>query len=276
MKFCTCIFTVFLIFITCDTYADLLITPTRIVFEERDRTQEVVLVNTANEVRTYALSWSELKQIETMSYAKMNETELKDFASASDFIRFTPRRITLKPGENQRVKLMKRRNANSQDQDYRSHLKFTVIPNAVLQDNADDENTESSGTRMKLNLFLNYSIPIIVKNDNSRQSVSLENLVFFEKTESSNSPTLRFSMKKTTAGTTFGNITLFFKASGSDDFVTVGYTNNVSIFHESTTVRADVVWSEAVPVQPGTLKIVYKGKQENTDTIYDEALLTIL
>jgi P pilus assembly chaperone PapD len=263
------------IFMTYQSHADILITPTRVVFSERDRVQEVVLVNTASESRTYALSWLEMKQLDNLAYAKLDENEAKAFARASDFIRFTPRRLTLQPGENQRIKLMIRRTSNSQDKDYRSHLKFTVIPNAVMQDDSNDESTGANGTQIKLNLFLNYSIPVIIKNDSSSQNIAFSNLEFRKNTDSSLNPSLTFVLNKTSQGFTFGNITLLFKAEGSNEFVPVGYTNNVSVYHESSLVKGDVVWTEPVAIQAGQLKIVYKGKQESADTIYDEASLLI-
>jgi P pilus assembly chaperone PapD len=275
MKFHTCVLAVILIFMSYQGHADLLITPTRIVFSERDRVQEVILVNTASEPRTYALAWLEMKQLDNLAYAKLDDNEAKAFARASDFIRFTPRRLTLQPGENQRIKLMLRRTSNSQDKDYRSHLKFTVIPNAVMQDDSNDESTNANGTQIKLNLFLNYSIPVMIKNDSSAQNIAISNLAFRKNIDSSTNATLTFVLNKTSPGFTFGDITLLFKAEGGSEFVPVGYTNNVSVYHESNLVKADVVWTEPVAIQAGQLKIVYKGKRESVDTLYVEASLQI-
>jgi fimbrial chaperone protein len=275
MKFRTCVIAILMTFITLQSHADILITPIRVVFGEKDRVQEVIIVNTANESRTYALSWVEMTQLDRLGYSLLDANEAATFARASDFIRFTPRRITLQPGENQRVKLMLRRTSNSQNQDYRSHLKFTVIPNAVLQDNSNEESNSAQGPSIKLNLFLNYSIPIIIKNESSAQNVTFSNLEFAQKPASSSKPALTFVLNKTSSGSSFGDITLLFKALNSKDFIPVGYSNNVALHHETTILNGQVGWSESIAVQPGELKIIYKGKQETVDTIYDEASLQI-
>nr|WP_297347870.1 hypothetical protein [uncultured Glaciecola sp.] len=275
MKFRTCVIAILMTVITLQSHADILITPIRVVFGEKDRVQEVIIVNTANESRTYALSWVEMTQLDRLGYSVLDANEATKFARASDFIRFTPRRITLQPGENQRVKLMLRRTSNSQNKDYRSHLKFTVIPNAVLQDKPNEESNSAQGPSIKLNLFLNYSIPIIIKNESSAQNVIFSNLDFTRKSDSSSKPALTFVLNKTSLGSSFGDITLLFRALNSDDFIPVGYSNNVAVHHETTILNGQVGWSEPIAMQPGELKIIYKGKQETVDTIYDEASLQI-
>ncbi|MFT7259806.1 MAG: fimbrial chaperone protein [Glaciecola sp.] len=275
MKFRTCAIAILMTVITLQSHADILITPIRVVFGAKDRVQEVIIVNTANESRTYALSWVEMTQLDRIGYSVLDTNEAATFAKASDFIRFTPRRITLQPGENQRVKLMLRRTSDSQNQDYRSHLKFTVIPNSVLQDNLNNENNSAKGPSIKLNLFLNYSIPIIIKNESSVQNVTFSNLAFARKSASSSKPALTFALNKTSPGSSFGDITLLFRALNSDDFLPVGYSNNVQVHHETTILNGQISWSESIAVQPGELKVIYKGKQETVDTIYDEASLQI-
>jgi hypothetical protein len=245
------------------------------VFGEKDRVQEVIIVNTANESRTYALSWVEMSQLDRLGYSVLDTNEAARFARASDFIRFTPRRITLQPGENQRVKLMLRRTSNSQDKDYRSHLKFTVIPNAVLQDNSNEKDNSAKGPSIKLNLFLNYSIPVIIKNESSAQNVTFSHVEFTRKSDSSSKPAVKFVLNKTSPGSSFGDITLLFRALNSDEFIPVGYSNNIAVHHETTILNGQVGWSEPAAMQPGELKIIYKGKQETVDTIYDEASLQI-
>ncbi len=275
MKFRIFVIVVLLVFMTYPSHADILITPTRVVFGERDRVQEVILVNTTNESRTYALTWLEMKQQSNLGYKKLDDDEAEVFAKASDFVRFTPRRITLQPGENQRIKLLLRRTSNSQNKDYRSHLKFTVIPNSVLQDNLNKENDDADGTSIKLNLFLNYSIPVVIKNQTSDQNVKFSNLEFIKKSDPIRDATLTFALTKTSSGSAFGDITLLFKALDGNEFVPVGYNNNVSMYHESTTINTDIMWTEPLAIQAGMLKVIYKGKQETADIIYHEASLQI-
>jgi P pilus assembly chaperone PapD len=244
--------------------ADLLITPTRVVFNEGERVEEVILVNSADEERSYALSWTQMAQKESSDYRLLRDDELASFATASEFIRFTPSRLTLKPGENQRIKLMLRPTAELKGKELRSHLKFTVIPNQVLQQSSEQQE-DVDGISMKLNLFLNYSIPVVVKGHTAVPDVQISNIQVKQAKSASNVADITFSLNKSAPYSFYGDMTAYFKADGSEDFVPVGYLNNFSMFHESSNVNVTIHWTQNVALESGDLKIIYKGKSDNTD-----------
>lgn len=254
-------------------HAELLITPSRIAFGQQDRLKEVILVNTANETRTYALSWVHLKQLENGSYKSIDEAELPSFSTAAEFIRFSPRRVTLQPNENQRIKLNLRRSQSMKEAEYRSHLKFTVIPNELLL--AQEKEQIVEGVQVKLNLFLSYSIPVIVKTKTETPKVSILDLNFENKREADNFGNIGLSINKIGDTSIIGDITVYFKAQGSDSFVPIGYNNNVSIYHERQKIRVKIPWIEPVTPSKGEIKIVYKGTKETADKFISEALLSI-
>ncbi len=252
--------------------ADLLISPMRIVFNERDRVQEVILVNTADDVRTYSMSWSELLQKENQSYRRLNEAEKAQFAKASDYIRFSPRRFTLQPGENQRVKLSLRRRSGMSAPEYRSHLKFTIIPNEVMLQQQKEE--EVDGVAIKLNLFLNYSIPVMIKNgDSANARVTEASLVRLN--NDPNPAEVVAYVEKSAPVSVIGDVTIWHKAYGEVEYSAVGYNNNVSMYHETNRVRLSVPWVEPKALVPGEMKITYKGKRESADTLSTELVFSV-
>jgi hypothetical protein len=93
-----------------------LITPTRIHFEPRERTKEIIIVNTSEEIKSYALSWQQRRQNEYGGYELLTDEELATWNKASDIVRFSPRRITLGPGENQKIKMMVRRTSSMREE----------------------------------------------------------------------------------------------------------------------------------------------------------------
>lgn len=261
----------YVLFISFVVKADLLITPTRVVFNEGERIEEVILVNSSNEDRSYALSWSHLIQKAGGDYRQLSEAERGTFLSASEYIRFTPRRLTLEPGQNQRIKLMLRPTSDIKGKELRSHLKFTVIPNEVLEE-PEPEQQVTEGISMKLNLFLNYTIPIIIKGHSKTPDISINNIQVQNALSSDNIADIAFSLNKTQPYSFFGDMTAYFKSDNSSEFVPVGYLNNLSMFHESERMNIIISWTEQVPLQNGELKIIYKGKSENTDTQIEEGI----
>ncbi len=244
--------------------ADLLVMPTRLVFEPRERTDEVTLINTGTETRTYMLEWLEQKQTREVSYRLMPNNELENFDSASPYIRFSPRRVRLAPGESQRVKLLLRRKAKMDAPEYRSHLKFTAMP---PEDDAPiaNEQVTSEGMSIKIDVRTSYTIPVVINNSKEKLSLNFSNMKFINKATKNYKAVVEFTLEKNTPKSAYGDMTLYFKAQGSDEYVPVGYLNGVNIFHESTEIASNVAWSENVALESGSLKLVYKGIKEFKD-----------
>jgi hypothetical protein len=79
---------IFFILIASQSYASLTITPLRVVFEERDRSAEVVLINTSEKTNTYRVSWMHNKQKLDGYYDEIN-TPLNPDYNPEDMIIFS-------------------------------------------------------------------------------------------------------------------------------------------------------------------------------------------
>ena len=99
--------------------ASLLISPTRIAFGDRDRVQRVTLINSSSEVKTYRLEWVEQRVNNQGGYEILTPEQAAIFPVASKYIRFTPRQVTLQPGQRQTIKLLARRGKDIQNNEYR-------------------------------------------------------------------------------------------------------------------------------------------------------------
>src|SRR6056297_915592 len=84
---------------------DLLVSPTRIVFEGKKMNQEIVLVNTGRDTATYNISFIQNRATEYGSYERIETPDPGQYF-ASDYIRFFPRKFTLAPGEPQNRRKM--------------------------------------------------------------------------------------------------------------------------------------------------------------------------
>jgi hypothetical protein len=206
-------------------YANLLISPTRINFDSRDRIQEVILINSGSETRTYRLSWIESLATTEGGY---QDSDINDPAldPLSPFIRFSPRQVTLAPGERQIIKLQLRRKPDMSESEYRSHLLFTVLPPDVDTGSVLPQTQE--GASFKLNLLMNYSIPVLyhpalgnVAVDASFEGINRLN---------DNSADFKFRLDRTGDVSAFGRIELFSMVDGQRQ--QIGLANNISVFKE--------------------------------------------
>src|SRR4051812_14773746 len=98
----------------------LMVIPSRVDLNEKNTSQEVRLINKGNEVTTYRISFQHLRMNKNGSYEEITSAGKENFAD--DVVRFSPKQVTLKPGEVQTIRLMFKKPADLADGEYRSHL----------------------------------------------------------------------------------------------------------------------------------------------------------
>jgi P pilus assembly chaperone PapD len=151
--------------------ADLLLVPQRIVFEEQDRAATLTLVNNGNETETYRISWKQLHQLPDGQYTEI-QTPGPGEHFADDMIRYSPRQVTLQPGEQQTVRLMLRKPADLPTGEYRSHLAFTAEPRQIVAPAAAG-NGNGKSVGVQLAFVYGVSIPVIVRQGQLSASATL-------------------------------------------------------------------------------------------------------
>lgn len=120
------------------TTAVVQVAPTRVVMSERSRGETLVVTNPTNESLSLTIRWT---------YFGMDETgELIEDEDRSVYIsrvvRYAPRNLTLPPGASQRVRVLMRPRAGTDDGEYRGHLMFEprdLPPPPVAQGEQPDE-----------------------------------------------------------------------------------------------------------------------------------------
>ena len=104
----------------------LLVTPTRIVFEQRDRSAQVTLVNQSDQTSNFRISFIRQNMTEDGEFLPVPEGQ--DGMFSDSMIRYSPRQVSLPPGQSQVIRLALRRPADLADGEYRSHMLFQALP----------------------------------------------------------------------------------------------------------------------------------------------------
>ncbi len=143
---------------------DLLVTPTRLVFEGNRRSLEVGLVNTGQDPATYRISLENRVMTRLGSFEPAPaEASAEPFAAS--MLRFYPRQIELAPGESQTVRVQLRKPAGLAAGEYRAHLSFRSIPRVTPASAPDD------GISINLIPVYGVSIPVIVRQGSTAAEV---------------------------------------------------------------------------------------------------------
>lgn len=137
----------------------LMIDPKRIVFEDRERNAAVVLINRGAQAVTYRISFRDVRMREDGSFEPLDEVTPAD-RPAESLIRYSPRQVTLQPGEAQSVRLLLRKPGDLPAGEYRSHLLFRAIPTSPVPSAA------ATGGELSIHLQaqVGMSIPVIVRH----------------------------------------------------------------------------------------------------------------
>ena len=157
---------------------DLLVTPTRVVFEGNKQKEPLYLANVGADTATYSVSFLQYRQTEDGGYTTIEKADSGQMF-AEPYLRIYPRTITLAPQESQSLILNVRRTADMPEGEYRSHLYFRSEKNYKPLDNKKNDTMKTLS--VKLIPIYGISIPIIIRNGNLQARTTLSDLqIVFE------------------------------------------------------------------------------------------------
>ncbi|MDX1812117.1 MAG: fimbria/pilus periplasmic chaperone, partial [Gammaproteobacteria bacterium] len=238
--------------------ASLLIAPTRVSLDERTRSTTVNLVNTSSKTATYRVHWVEQKQLPNGNYQELSKEEADKFPTASSMLRFSPRQVTLAPGERQTVRIIVRRRSGLKPGDYRSHMVFQKLPDP---DELKDQPSDGSQIRVKVNL--GFSIPVIVRKGKFDGHVKI-NKVDMLQLNNNGQKAYGLAMHVTRGGpySVYGVMKAYWKDSNSAKYKQVAMLNNVAIYPELDSRIIYLGLSEFKQKKSGYLKLIYSGSED--------------
>ena len=165
---------------------DLMIMPTRVVLEGRERSAEVVLRNASPVPTSYRIYFQEMRMLPSGDVEEVAKSVGTFYAS--DLVRYSPRQVDLGPNETQTVRLQVRKPEGLKDGEYHSHLVFQRIP--PVEPAKPMEDTGEDGVSVNIQALVGISIPVIVRHGDTHATVSLSGLAFQPATQPDEAPAL--------------------------------------------------------------------------------------
>lgn len=238
-------------------YADLLLTPTRIIFEPRERSKTMVLKNTSTQPKSYRVFFKNLQMDEFGIYHEKEPTESENLAAP--YVRYSPRLIKINPGQTQTIRLIARRKADMGLSEYRSHLAFKEIPpedfgNVI----GADEQVENT---VRVVTLFEITIPVILKTGPDNYSVAIDGLKLIKE---DNVTKLRVVLNREGDTSAYGDIEVKYKREEADTPQTVGQINRLFIFYPSNKRQIDITLElpDGITLDEGILQVYYNQLQK--------------
>ena len=234
---------------------ELLVSPTRVIFEKHTRTASVSIVNAGNETSTYRIQFVERRMTAEGGFEGVKQARPGEQFS-SKMIRFSPRQVTLQPGQSQAIRLMLRKPANLADGEYRSHMLFRAIPKSSTS--SVDKLTGGKSISIKLTPIMGISIPVIVRHGQASATIQVEKLRYYAKTSS-----VLFDLKRDGNASIYGDITILFKDKNGQSTV-LRKINGLAIYTPNTSRRmsVNVQPPAGAKIKNGTLTVLYHQSKE--------------
>lgn len=246
-------------------HANILITPTQVVFDDRERFADVTLANTSDKSQSYELSWVLFNMTE--GKGTYSAVEVKPKFDMSEFIRFTPRRVTLPPSAKQKVRLRFSRPADIPNGDYHVHLKFKAVPSDI---SPMDQPVEKSLVQVPINI--SYTIPVVVRIGEAQSQVSLGQIAL---DRDQNTGQLQMDLPVERGDGVYsvlGYIRVYHDA-GDGNEILVGEISNANLFPEiSKRVFSVPLKTE---ITGGSLRVEVRHSNKENDFVYAEKVYGI-
>jgi len=268
-----CRFVCFLLFVvtfllSLDSAANLLITPSRVIFEDRTRTSQVTLVNKGTETTTYRISFIRQNMTEDGKFVPVEDNEQGMYSDK--MVRYSPRQITLTPGQSQIVRLMLRKPRDLADGEYRSHMLLQALPKTTKSDISKAVEENSGEISVEITTIIGVSIPVIVRSGKLSANLELSNARYVKSIDSNIRSSVSLVMNRTGNKSVYGDFRVTYY-DGSGQELVVGSVNGVAVYTPNTvrTFQIPINTPDGINYSKGRFHISYSesGMDEQTGLI---------
>ena len=193
---------------------DLVVAPTRVVFEGRTRSAQLGLVNKGSGAATYRISVINMRMSENGQLTEIAEPEPgQQFADR--LFRYSPRQVTLEPGASQAIRLLLRKPKDLPPGEYRSHLMMRAVPDEAGQ-SVEAPAPADGGISVTLIPIFGIAIPVIVRHGDLDYSAEISELEYVKPAEANQLGKIRFNLSRTGDRSTFGDLTASIDDGGKE------------------------------------------------------------
>ena len=243
---------------------DLLVAPTRVILDG-SRGAEVVLNNIGSAPATYRISL-EIKRM--TAEGGLDEIAEEDVTpserAALDMIVFSPRRVTLPPNQPQVVRVGVRVPEGLPPGEYRAHMLFRAMPDAVPAAAAGAK-PAGGGVSIALTPIYGITIPVIVRVGDLGAAAAIGDAWV---SEGADGPAFNFDLSRTGSRSVYGDIKVTRPGVAEPLLVARG----IAVYPEVTQRKVSLrVADEVAAKLKGPVRIRYSEDREVGGGTIDEA-----
>lgn len=258
---------------TANAGANLMITPTRIVFEERARSAQVTLMNNGTETGNYRISFINQNMTDDGRFIKVEEGEEGMFSDS--MVRYSPRQITLPAGQSQVVRLMLRKPRDLEDGEYRSHMLFQSLPRAGQSNIESAAKKDPKSITVEIIPVVGISIPVIVRKGTVNSELTLSDVKVIPGDKKNLRTRIGVNMNRTGNSSVYGDFRVTYTPKNGLPIV-IGLSNGVAIYTPNTIREYEIPLTAGLDIKltDGDIRVAFleSGKNEENGLIAETNL----
>ncbi len=196
---------------TMATRAEILVSPTRVVLDGTRQSMEVVVVNRGDEEFAYRVSLENMRMLEDGSIVTAEDVRDGE-RFAGDIVRFSPRRLILRPDEEQVVRVFARV-TGLEEGEYRSHLRLRSAPTSAGRSLETFTNDQGGDIAIELTQIRSITIPVIVRRGALTATAMIDNAELAA--DANGGTVLKVRLSRTGTQSVYGDLQIY--GSGDTD-----------------------------------------------------------
>ncbi|MDQ7015916.1 MAG: hypothetical protein Q9N68_06000 [Gammaproteobacteria bacterium] len=244
-------------------YAGLNAFPRRIVMEPSQRTAALTLTHQGTKTSQYRISFIDMGLDKDGSLKALSPEELpENYQSAKKLLRYSPRQITLAPGESQTVRILARRKRNLAAGEYRTYIKFEELPDKQASKNDIEQLTDSDNKTIKITptVLMGLALPIILYQGEVEASAETQSLTL--ETLGTNQTVAKFRLIR------HGNRSLYGEVVAEQEGEVVGIVKGLALYTPYKEQTFSLTLDPAKLQSGKKLTVSYRGLDRDAGTTF--------
>lgn len=238
-------------------HSDLVVTPTRIDLNEKNRSASITLISQAKDTINYRIQWVEYAMQKDGSYKELT-TPRADAKSLEAVLRYSPRQVTLAASETQVIRLSVTNPQSLKDGEYRTHLVFRADPTPFATSDGGKD-----GISVNLAVAKGIAIPVVFKKGTLSTKVSIDKAKVVHKEKNI---FVNFEIQRDGNASPFGDVEI--RGLSGEKEESIGLLKGVAVFLETPVRQLEV------PITAGEslnkykkIKIIYTKPAPNAEVL---------